>query len=785
MAILNYTLPVTSGVADKTSHEDAINNALAATGAGDWAGVIMQIAGDRFQFDTAAGTMLIPFDTIFVYANDEYAVPADTTVDLLATSQSSAKKVWWNRDTNDFLVTNWNDTLSSDLLQRCCLIATMRFPSAASPGAVANVSCVAPFEVDGTPYGIENLDYSASMIMVVPGLSNQGMPDFDMNNQQVKIYDDTIFRHGNEVKIFDGDVTIDISGTGSTANVIWYSFESDDFIVRTWGTQLSAAQRREYRPFAFVRNIGDGTLHNGSYVSMSGPYRMNGVPFGLNEVPSSQIQVINGIYNRAFPNIDRAANTLTFYADTIFKMGDREVILENDPTGVATRVIDLSVATSSARAVWYSFDSDAFLVTNWNTLLNDADRKEYNLVCMIRFVSSSDSETYCTLSGPYTVGGKLFGVEQGITDRVGYIGIIKSLYAPVPAFDTETRTLTLYNDTMLVYRGEITYRIPEDVVINLDDAVSSAKKIYFNFDTQEFTVTNWNGYPPSGDDLLFCTLRFPAPNSPNAIPSIAMIGEFTVDGKMLGLSTGSGTVGSTQLDTLRGIAHRGYSGFAPENTIPAYKAAAQAGFSYCECDIRWTSDDVPVLMHDDTIDRTSDGTGQISQLTLAQAKTYDYGSWFSSAFVGTEIPTLEEFLIACKKLNLIPWLELKVVPTAARAQQVKDLVYRTGMNKRVIYTSFSKAAIDAMQLVDPDATVALISSDLATQQSLRLGNNDVIVYLYWGDMAANAQKFLDDGFDLAAWTVNTVAIATDMLDLGVTYIGTDVLNVKDVGFDDV
>ena len=90
---------------------------------------------------------------------------------------------------------------------------------------------------------------------------------------------------------------------------------------------------------------------------------------------------------------------------------------------------------------------------------------------------------------------------------------------------------------------------------------------------------------------------------------------------------------------VKGVAHRGYSSFAPENTLPAYIMAYDMGFSYVECDLMWTSDEEPVLLHDASIDRTSDGTGNIAELTLAQARNYDYGSWKSAVYTGTLIPT--------------------------------------------------------------------------------------------------------------------------------------------------
>lgn len=92
------------------------------------------------------------------------------------------------------------------------------------------------------------------------------------------------------------------------------------------------------------------------------------------------------------------------------------------------------------------------------------------------------------------------------------------------------------------------------------------------------------------------------------------------------------------------VAHRGAARFAPENTLPAIEAALDRGARFIELDVRSTKDGVPVLLHDGTVDRTTNGSGAVSQLTLAELRQLDAGSWFGEEFAGTRIPTLEEAL---------------------------------------------------------------------------------------------------------------------------------------------
>ncbi len=133
---------------------------------------------------------------------------------------------------------------------------------------------------------------------------------------------------------------------------------------------------------------------------------------------------------------------------------------------------------------------------------------------------------------------------------------------------------------------------------------------------------------------------------------------------------------------IKGIAHRGKSSVAPENTIPAFELAAQDGFSYIETDVAYTSDGVPVCLHDSTIDRTSNGTGAIASMTLAEVKTYDFGSWKDSSYAGTTIPTWEECLDTCKQLGVGLYCDIKPNRgiTETRLNSLIDLAEEKGVD---------------------------------------------------------------------------------------------------------
>ncbi len=106
------------------------------------------------------------------------------------------------------------------------------------------------------------------------------------------------------------------------------------------------------------------------------------------------------------------------------------------------------------------------------------------------------------------------------------------------------------------------------------------------------------------------------------------------------------------------IAHRGASVAAPPNTLAAFEKAAELGAHGVELDIHLSADSVPVVIHDFTVDATTDGTGRVAEMTLAQLKQLDAGSWFDPAFAGERIPTLEEVLEAVGSRLLLN-IELK------------------------------------------------------------------------------------------------------------------------------
>lgn len=154
------------------------------------------------------------------------------------------------------------------------------------------------------------------------------------------------------------------------------------------------------------------------------------------------------------------------------------------------------------------------------------------------------------------------------------------------------------------------------------------------------------------------------------------------------------------------INHRGYAVEAPENTLPAFTLSKEKGYSYVETDVQFTKDGVAVCLHDKLINRTArceDGSMltdniQISDITYAQALTYDFGVWKSEKYKNTKIPTFEQFIKLCRDLGLFPYIELKVndLYTDEQLKSIADIISKYQMSNKVTFICFNYIYLEKM-----------------------------------------------------------------------------------------
>jgi glycerophosphoryl diester phosphodiesterase len=157
---------------------------------------------------------------------------------------------------------------------------------------------------------------------------------------------------------------------------------------------------------------------------------------------------------------------------------------------------------------------------------------------------------------------------------------------------------------------------------------------------------------------------------------------------------------------LRVGGHRGASAAAPENTYAAFDAAIAEGAAYTETDVQVSSDGRLVLVHDPTLDRTTNGRGPVSDLTFAELRALDAGSWFDGRFVSERIPELTEFLGWIE--DRAPFgaaIELKARGVAAR---VAELAWASASREHLAIYAFEDDEIRAVKAVRPDLPCVLL-----------------------------------------------------------------------------
>lgn len=184
------------------------------------------------------------------------------------------------------------------------------------------------------------------------------------------------------------------------------------------------------------------------------------------------------------------------------------------------------------------------------------------------------------------------------------------------------------------------------------------------------------------------------------------------------------------------ICHRGANRFAPENTVEAAHCAFAAGFSHVEIDVRTTSDDQLVVIHDRTVDRTTDGTGVVAELPLASLKSLDAGSWFSPRFKEQTIPTLDEILQTAQRYNGSLYVELKDTP----AHQVYEAIMAANMLDKCFFWSFDSALLQDLRAISDRARIMVRRQDFSTlEEALNFLSPDIIEYT----MAEDWSEFVE------------------------------------------
>lgn len=261
---------------------------------------------------------------------------------------------------------------------------------------------------------------------------------------------------------------------------------------------------------------------------------------------------------------------------------------------------------------------------------------------------------------------------------------------------------------------------------------------------------------------------------------------------MTGLTSGS-VVDAKQKKVLN-IAHRGASAYAPEHTLPSYQLGERLKGDYIEIDLQMTQDGELICMHDETVDRTTNGSGQVKDHTLAEIKKLDAGSWFNEKYPqyakpeygGQRVPTLDEVLehfgphkkyyIETKAPHVYPGMEEKLLDTLERHQLLRKSSLRTG---HVLVQSFSQESLLKMQQLNPNIPLVQLLSyskpaTITDQELTDIKSYAIGVGPNFEQIDRNyVQKVRKHGLDIKPYTVNSKSDMRKLIHWGVTGLITN------------
>lgn len=239
---------------------------------------------------------------------------------------------------------------------------------------------------------------------------------------------------------------------------------------------------------------------------------------------------------------------------------------------------------------------------------------------------------------------------------------------------------------------------------------------------------------------------------------------------------------SQRLQSERGrvwvVGHRGAMGYRPENTLASYEHALELGADWIECDVHLSRDGVAVVMHDETVDRTTNGHGLVKDHTLEQLKQLDAGSWFSSNYAGERVLTLHELLEFARDRNTVLDIEIKNAPLYYDG--IEDAVVKaledTRMTDQAIVISFDHHAVGKIKQLEPRIATGVLYAGRPADGGLglaRLVNADALLPHYAYVTREDTAAAHAAGLSMAPWATSDPAILKQLIEAGVDAIGTN------------
>jgi glycerophosphoryl diester phosphodiesterase len=222
------------------------------------------------------------------------------------------------------------------------------------------------------------------------------------------------------------------------------------------------------------------------------------------------------------------------------------------------------------------------------------------------------------------------------------------------------------------------------------------------------------------------------------------------------------------------IAHRGAAGLAPENTLAAIRKGLAHHAHGIEVDVQRSADGVLVLIHDETVNRTTNGAGAVRELSWSEMRHLDGGSYYSSLFAGEPIPMLEDALALLRKEAVTLVIEIKdphFYPEMSR--QIVEMISRYDAQNQVVVISFDHTELQIVQRLAPDIRLGIL---LTRPWPVPKIAKSQIVDVYWLTVLLDptfVRRMHGQGYEVWVWTVNSPALMNWLRWLGVDGLTTD------------
>ena len=231
------------------------------------------------------------------------------------------------------------------------------------------------------------------------------------------------------------------------------------------------------------------------------------------------------------------------------------------------------------------------------------------------------------------------------------------------------------------------------------------------------------------------------------------------------------------------VAHRGGGRLAPENTLAAIRLGASLGFTGVEFDVMLAGDGTPVLIHDETLERTTGVAGEVARVPYAELATLDAGAWRGERWRGERIPTFDAAARLCRELGL--WANVEIKPATGHERATGDAVARAakalwrGARASPVLSSFSFDALETARAAVPDLPRGYLVEEIPRDWRSQLRALDAVaLHCHYEALSPElAQEIHAAGYAVLCWTVNDPAEARRLLFWGVDCLVTDALDL--------